>query len=155
MAHKRRRAADSIARRQLLAAVHIAVKDLGMEDAAYRELLRRRFNADTAANLDNPDLIRLCDMFAEMGWQYRPKARQITPRKASGPSSRATQAQIERIRRLWDDHARVRGWKALESWLGKYWKCDRIEWLPRPTASKIITVLERWRTEDVQEQAQA
>lgn len=155
MPPRRRSAADSLARRQLLGAVHIAIKDLGMDDATYRDMLGRRFGVDSASKLDNPDLLRLCDHFADLGWVYKPKAKPAKPRKASGPDTRATQAQIDRIRRLWDAHARNRGWKALESWLGKYWKCDRIEWLPRAAASKVITVLERWRAEDGQERAQA
>ena len=55
-------------RRGLLAKVHIARNQLGLDEETYREILRNAFGVETAADLAVPDLERLVAMFKNLGW---------------------------------------------------------------------------------------
>ncbi|MGD8389627.1 MAG: DUF1018 domain-containing protein [Desulfobacteraceae bacterium] len=73
-------------RRARLAKVHIARKELGLDDVVYRMILRDEFGAESAADLTNRELDQLIARFESRGWQSR-------------PSSGAGQAQADALRR--------------------------------------------------------
>ena len=73
-------------RRALLAKVHIAKKELGLDDVVYRMILYEEFGAGSAAELTNGELDQLIARFESRGWQSR-------------PSSGAGQAQADALRR--------------------------------------------------------
>ena len=123
-------------RRGLLAKVHVAKKQLGMADDDYRVMLEARFGVRSSADLTIGQLERLISLFEKGGWQ-------APERHATGADNRATEAQIARIKVLWGLFARKSDWAAFEAWLRRYWKRDRVEWLTRQEASKVIATLGR------------
>jgi len=64
-------------RRSLLAKVHIAKKDLGLADDAYRAILTRH-GVESSSKLDMKGLEKLLDHFEKLGWVPTPK--QTKPR---------------------------------------------------------------------------
>jgi hypothetical protein len=63
-------------RRALLAKVHIAKKELCLEEELYRGILRAEFGVDSAAQLSNGELERLVHHFELKGWRARSRAAQ-------------------------------------------------------------------------------
>ncbi len=123
-------------RRGLLAKVHVAKKQLGMADEVYRDMLEAQFGTRTSADLTIGQLERLIGLFERGGWQ-------APERHASGADNRATEPQIALIKVRWAEFARHPDWSAFERWLRRYWKRDRVEWLTREEASKVIATLDR------------
>lgn len=60
-------------RRADLAKIHIAKKDLALDDARYRALLTRETGRGSAADLDAGERARVIAAFVKLGWQPRPK----------------------------------------------------------------------------------
>lgn len=60
-------------RRGLLAKVHIAIKELGLDDNAYRVLLAQAFGVKSSKDLRLIELERLISHFESCGWVPRPK----------------------------------------------------------------------------------
>jgi phage gp16-like protein len=126
-------------RRRELAAIHAAVKQLGLDDDTYRALLRQQCNVDSAAGLDGPGRHRILDALRARGWQP-PKS---PPR--SGPGA----AQAAKIRALWGELERrglVRDGsvKALRSFVRRMTGVEEGEWLDGPRANVVIEALKGW-----------
>ena len=58
-------------RKGLLAKVHIAKKELGLDDPTYQSILFRGFGKISAARLANPELEHLVKHFESCGWVPR------------------------------------------------------------------------------------
>ena len=58
-------------RRALLAKVHIAIKELGIDDADYRDILDREFGASSASELNTNQLVELVRYFKSKGWTVK------------------------------------------------------------------------------------
>ena len=59
-------------RRALLAKVHIAKKELGLDETVYRMILRDEFGVDSSGKLTIGELEQLVARFKRRGWQSRP-----------------------------------------------------------------------------------
>ena len=55
--------------RSELAKIHIAKKELDLDDAAYRAILRERYQRDSAAELDSGQAADLIEFFRKKGWR--------------------------------------------------------------------------------------
>ena len=121
----------------LLKKVHVLKRQQGLDDPAWRTMLWENFGVESSANLDLAQLSTLATQLAGGAEQDK------TARRASGAPSRATQQQINYIRQLWSEFARSKNVESLETWLNRFHKVSRLEWLPRATASKVIAILER------------
>lgn len=55
-------------RRALTAQVHIAKKDLAMDDEAYRAMLRELYGTESSGSLSFPNLMHLVAHFEKLGW---------------------------------------------------------------------------------------
>lgn len=114
---------------------------LGADEVAYRALLERATGKDSLRAMSPAELGRVADVLAGQGqpWGQPGPGRE---RRASGAVTRATDAQIARLRAAWDGFARHEGFASLEAWLRRYWRCERVEWLTRGQASRIIAALD-------------
>lgn len=59
----------------LLAKVHIAKKDLGLDEDTYRAVLTRVTGHDSSANCSVPELVRAVAEFRRLGWTPTSKAK--------------------------------------------------------------------------------
>jgi len=55
--------------RNALARIHIAKRDLGLDDVTYRGILRDRYQRDSAADLSDRQAADLIELFREKGWR--------------------------------------------------------------------------------------
>lgn len=67
-------------RKAMLAKVHIAKKNLGMDDATYRELLGNNFNVTSSADLSNDGLHRLVLYLVGLGFTPTGKGGSARPK---------------------------------------------------------------------------
>lgn len=59
-------------RRQLLAKVHVAQKQLALKEEEYRAILWERFRKESAGGLVNPELVVLVEHLKALGWRDAP-----------------------------------------------------------------------------------
>ena len=115
-----------------LAKIHIAKKELGLTDDAYRDLLRLHFGVESAAELADKQVIVLLNKFRAKGWQ--PKTRRAAPRRKPdgddrfvaikpGPAARQQRKVLALWAALGYDMAK------LHARCKKQFEVDRIEWL--------------------------
>ena len=111
---------DAEQRRGLLARVHIAKKDLGLQDVKYREILEARCNKKSAADLTIPQLEDLVQYFLWFGW--KPGVRRTLPRE--------TKSQVLALReRVIAIAAKIEnGENRLKGLCKKFCKVECIEW---------------------------
>ena len=76
-------------RQGLLAKVHIAKKELALEDWDYRHILKREFRKTSAKYLSILELQYLVALFEETGW--RPKTKNNKPSQVSALRARVTE----------------------------------------------------------------
>ena len=80
-------------RNALLAKIHIAKKELGLDDDLYREILQDEFGVGSAADLRVEELEGLVARFEAKGWQSRAKES-----RPGGRSYNTKTAQAEALR---------------------------------------------------------
>lgn len=68
-----------------LAKIHIAKKELGLTDEAYRDMLHLHFQVDSAKDLKPQQVVVLLNKFRAKGW--RPKTNVKKGRKGTGKSA--------------------------------------------------------------------
>jgi phage gp16-like protein len=85
-------------RKQHLAMVHVAKKQLALTDEAYRDILERMFQVRSAGDLKLDQLGQLLDHLKTLGFRYRPKhmrvSREKEPNLGNGPV-------VAKLRALW------------------------------------------------------
>jgi CBS-domain-containing membrane protein len=90
-------------RNAMLAKVHVAKKQLGLDEDTYRDVLRRMVDRDSAAGLNEVQLDRVIHEFKRLGW--RPSA-----------DMRAGRSKVGRlIRALWKEASREKSEVSLRS----------------------------------------
>ena len=83
--------------------VHIAKKQLGLDDETYRGILAEQFNKDSASKLSDRHLTDLIEHFKTLGFKGQPKrgrAKSTAPARADTPAL-DREKQIRKIRALW------------------------------------------------------
>lgn len=86
-----------------LAKIHIARKDLGLDEETYRALLREVAGVDSAADLTPTGLARVLDHLRRLGWRPKP-ARRAKRRPHTLDRSaqlRKIEAQLSELRASW------------------------------------------------------
>jgi len=144
-------------RRALLAKVHIAIKDLGIYDCDYRDILQREYGVKSAKRLSNKELVNLIGYFEQKGWQ--PKRLTIGDRRLgienqqSTISNQQSMYQVIALRKRAQDLIRELGPRTgsglvhhPEGLARKVLRVDRIEWC-RDAArlTRLLAILERIR----------
>lgn len=122
-------------RRTLLAKVHIAKKDLRLEDDAYRAILAT-LGVATSAELDLKGLERLLAHFAKLGWAptSTPAKRKPKPRATPG-----TGPLLDKIGALLADAGRP--WAYAEAMARRMYQVERLEWAKAEHLRGIIAAL--------------
>ncbi len=126
----------------LLASVHIAKKELALDDDAYRAILKRRVDKHSAGDCTDAQLKLLLDEFKRLGWVKRRKL-------SDKPHIRMIYAIWGDIKPLLDGKTNE---KELRSFVARQTRSDRKpdgvsapEFLDVPEAKKVIEGLKGWR----------
>jgi len=144
-AKKAPRGADKY-RREELAKIHIAKKDLNLSDEIYRDILYQAGGVESSADLDYRGRTAVLDRFRELGWQTQSKSGSKAPRKTR---ALADDPQSKKIRALWLElHAagkvRDSSEKALASYVKRMTRVAALQWLDNKQAQTVIESLKKW-----------
>jgi phage gp16-like protein len=128
-----------------LAQIHIARKQLGLDDETYRAVIRLISNSrtDSSGDLDYAERRKLLEHFKGRGFKARP------PKKAGTSKPLSNEPQHKMIRGLWLElHALGQVLDPSEAAINRFVKnqvrVDRMEWLRVDQASQIIERLKSW-----------
>lgn len=133
---------------RLIKLIHVAKRELGLDDETYRALIANTpglGGARSSARLSAPQLELLLDQLKRLGFKVRPRAGSVQPqqrRLADDPQSRM-------IRHLWLElHAagavRDPSERALASFISRRKQVESLQWLNSRDASEIIENLKQW-----------
>ena len=131
-------------RRAMLAKIHVAKKELALDDDSYRGLLERVTGKRSAAKLRPAQLHDVIAEFKRLGW----KARKGQPKRA-GKRRLAEGGQAAKIRALWLDlyhlgELRDPSEDALAAFVAKTTGVEALQWLDGGQADKAIKALRGW-----------
>jgi len=121
-----------------LAKIHIAKKDLCLDDDTYRDILWTLFRKRSASDLDSQARFKLIAHFKKLGWKATPK----TKRKIEDPKA-------GKIWSLWyqlKDAGLVESVtpKAIRAYVKKQTNCDDIRFCTEDQKSHVIECLKQW-----------
>lgn len=119
----------------MLAKIHIAKKELALQEAEYRALLQRVGRVASAKDLSETAAIAVIAEFKRLGWQ---------PRESTRPP--AERADIRKIYALWGAlHAGPLDRDALRAWVHGRFTVSAPEFLKPVQAREAIEQLKAWQ----------
>ena len=135
-------------RTQEIAKIHVAKRDLGLDEEAYRAVLLGAAGVDSAAKLDWRQRAAVLRRLEELGWKPAP-ARKATG-KGKPARKLADDPQSKKIRALWLDlHqlgiVRDPSEAALASYVKRMTGVAALQWLSSVDAIRVIEALKKWR----------
>ncbi|HEY5209616.1 MAG TPA: regulatory protein GemA [Stellaceae bacterium] len=130
-------------RRKALSLIHIARKDLALDDGTYRALLERVTKHRSAADCGDAQLMTVLDEFKRLGWQPVSKAK----RSGATPCHNSPLAgKIRALRRslYYLGELRDSSEQALAHFVDHTTGVARLEWLTPKHADQAIDALKGW-----------
>ena len=123
-----------------LAKIHIAKKQLAMDEDAYRSMLKSIGGVESAKDLSQAAVGRVLAHLKRCGFKTVTK---------KSDRKQADDAQSRKIRALWLQlhqlgAVRDPSEQALAAWIKRMGKIDALQWLPTDVASKAIEELKQW-----------
>lgn len=127
----------------LLAKIHIAKKELGLDDVAYRALLKRVTGKDSAGKCNDFQLGKVLDELKARGW--KPK----TKRKSKTPFKKPKNDQEAKIYALWSALEEAGALNdpspaSLRAFVSRTTGVSAVEFLKPAQAAKVIEGLKSW-----------
>jgi phage gp16-like protein len=121
-----------------IALLHVAKKELALDDDTYRAILARYGRADSATDLDAAGFTMVMNYLTAVGFRSN-----WTKRTYGYRRTMATPPQVDLIRKLW---AKFRGDDdpddaALNQWLDRYQKVGALRFVDNKKAAKVISAL--------------
>jgi len=145
-----------MSRRGLIAKIHIAKKELALDDGTYRQALHRVTGKASCSTMSDTELDSVLSHFKHHGWKPKNNHRRYSP----NTRHHIHHDHVDKIRALWIDMVK-RGVidngteAALDAWvkrttlrLNKGVGIDRVEWLrsKRDTlATHVLESLKQWQ----------
>jgi len=131
-------------RNNQLAMIHIAKKELGLDDDTYRAVISQASNGRTnsAGDLDYAERNKLLEHLKGRGWKNKaPKPQQTR--------ALATDDQSRKIRALWLELKELGGIEnsseaALAAFVKRLTNVNALQWLSTAQASMVIESLKKW-----------
>jgi phage gp16-like protein len=133
-------------RNPMLAKVHIARKELGLDEDSYRDVMERITGQRSAAALSDRQLSALLDEFKRLGFNPR-----STGAKRAGQRRMATSPHAGKIRALWITLYNLGLIEtpteaALAAFVRRQAKVEALQWLKPAQADKVIEALKAMAT---------
>lgn len=132
-------------RTQLIRLIHVARRELGMQEDDYRAMLAnipQLEGATSSAKLSIPKLSLVLETLKAKGFKVAPKRNAQTRKLADDPQSRL-------IRHFWlslhtDGKVRDPSEQALAKYVARLTKVDQLQWLDGKQATVVIESLKQW-----------
>lgn len=122
---------------KLLAKIHIAKKELGLDEETYREVLNAECGILSAKFLTNDQALKVIRRFKDSGWIPKSKPKKYDDQK--GDIYSATPAQKRKIEVLWHDLYRGNEeTRHLRQFLWNHFKVSDIRFLDKDKAHDVI-----------------
>lgn len=130
----------------MLAKIHIAKKDLGLDDGTYRDMLAALFGEESSADLSIGQMEDFLKRFKELGWRG-PARRRGKGRYGAASAASQVEALRERARAIAGDLEN--GEKRLDGLVRKICGVDCLEWSSDVGKLKrLVAILEKVRRTD-------
>lgn len=126
-------------RNSLIAKIHIAKKDMGLDDELYRSIIKQAVNKDSAKACTDKQLVKVLEFMETKGWKNPSKQK----------FRKAPDGLKKKIYALWGvlqnaGAVQSRDKTALDAYAKKYTQVDCVQWLDNEQANKIIEMLKQW-----------
>ena len=123
-------------RNAALGKIHIAKKDLGLDDDTYRALLARVAGVTSAKDLNPRQVSAVLAEFQRLGWQpsSNPRAGRARPNPA-----RSRQAVMGKVEALLAEAGRP--WAYADGMAGRMFGVARVEWLDDNQLQRLMQAL--------------
>ena len=139
-------------RKQLIKLIHVARRELGMQDEDYRQFLENipaLEGARSCSKLTVPKLVVVLEQLKSKGFKVVPKASKAAPSPRKTDIKQADDAQSRLIRHLWlrlNTLGAVRDSSelALSRFVANRTKVEALQWLSSQQASQVIEHLKNW-----------
>jgi len=130
-------------RRKALSLIHIARKDLALDEDTYRALLHRVTGTVSGADCTDGQLMRVIDEFRRLGWQA------VAKPKRPGTMPRHDSPLAGKIRALWLSLFHLGeitdpSEKALVAFVRNTVQVEALAWLSPADADRVIDALKGW-----------
>lgn len=134
-------------RQRLIRLIHVAKRDLQLDDDIYRAILQRVGGKDSSSDLTVPELEKVLEHMKRSGFKVRSKAKHLAPAKSSRPL--AQDAESKKIRALWLFMHQIGVVKnpseeALASYVKRITGVDALQWINGDQAETLIESLKKW-----------
>lgn len=128
-------------RKRLIKLIHVAKRELHMDDDTYRGILMQVGNSNSSSKMSISKLEAVLEHFKKAGFKVVPKAKVNLPL--------ATDPQSKKIRALWLELHNIGVVKdsseyALSRYAHRVTGVDSLKWLNVDQASKVIEHLKKW-----------
>ncbi|MDR1933690.1 MAG: regulatory protein GemA [Spirochaetales bacterium] len=126
-----------------LAIIHVAKKQLGLDEEAYRAILSGAGVASAGDIITDTQFNTVMTAFTRLGFKYkgRPDGVKYRSTAPGGNALMISKRQEYYIRGLWDLASRAKDEKSLRRMVKRIGKVDDIAFLPRRNAQAVILAL--------------
>ncbi len=129
-------------RKPMLAKVHLARKDLGLDDETYRAVLVRVTGKTSSAACQRRQLVDLLAEFKRLGWA------------GADGRKKSDKAHVRKVFALWEQMAadgipRIPGRAGLLAFVQRMAGVDDPEWMSPEQATRVIEALKAWRAREL------
>lgn len=135
-------------RRAMLAKVHLAAKELGLDEDSRRDVLERVTGRRSSADCTDVQLDLVVAEFKRLGWTAKP-ARSAAPRPAAATGPKPATSPIAlKARAMWKSlhnlgAVRNGSEPALEAFAKRQLGVDRLQWADQSMAYRLIEALKK------------
>lgn len=133
----------------MIAKIHLAKNQLGLDDDTYRSIIRQAVGKDSSTKCTDKQLEKVIEKLKEKGWKdAKPRTDRDQARQPRRAYEKPNKPSISKIYALWGVLQRSGKIKsqdkaALDAFVCKYTGVDHVKWLDESQARKIIEILKQ------------
>lgn len=138
-------------RQRLIRLIHVAKRDLSLDDDTYRSILQRFGGKESSSDLTVPKLEQVLEHLKRSGFKVRSKGKPAKPKAVKAMPSRplAQDAESKKIRALWlflHELGAVKNpsEEALAAYVKRIAGVDALQWISGEQAERLIETMKKW-----------
>ena len=137
-------------RQRLIRLIHVAKRDLSMDDDTYRAILQRIGKKASSADLTIPELEKVLEHLKRSGFKVRSKSKSAPKPEQAKPSRPLAQdLESKKIRALWlflHELGAVKNpsEEALAAYVKRIAGVDALQWISGEQAERLIETMKKW-----------